>query len=82
MNEYSSTHYNFVDRPRQSNTSSTIDKAVIRNDTGNLQVWGCSGKTHTEVATTRNRQEFNKKTVGDLINEFNNKKRIKKIVLG
>ena len=77
MNDYSSTHYNFVDRPRQSNTSRTVDKAVIRNDTGNLQVRQCNPKIKTVRVDTLNKRTQDNKTVGDILNrlKFNNQLR-------
>jgi hypothetical protein len=59
---------------KRSRTQWTIDNAVIRNDTGYLQVRQCNSKLHTESVKTRHVQEFNKKTIGDITNrlQFNN----------
>lgn len=80
--DYSSTHYNFVDRPKKSNTQNTVDKAVIRDEIGKLRVYQCHGKTSTIVAKTRNRTDFERKTVGDVMNRLKRNSTISKIVLG
>jgi hypothetical protein len=80
MNDYSITHYNFVNNPRQSNTSRTVNKAVIRNDTGNLQVWQCRGKLREVPRVSLNKQAFNDRTVGDLLNQFKQRMTVINIV--
>ena len=80
--DYSSTHYNFVKNPKRSNTQCTIDKAVIRDETGKLRVYQCHGKTQTVVVKTANRQAFDQKTVGDVLNRLRMNNTIRKIVLG
>lgn len=80
--DYSSTNPRFVENPRRSRTQQTIDKAVVRNDTGNLQVYQCQGKIKTETVATANRVAFNRKTVGDLLNKQKMQKDILRIVRG
>lgn len=59
---------------KQSNYQATIDQAVIRNDIGRLQVHLCQGKITEERQQTRQQQDFNNKTVGDILNrlQYNN----------
>jgi hypothetical protein len=80
MNDYSSTNYRFVDNPRKSNFSDTIDKAVVRNDTGNLQVYQCRGVLHKEKCVTQNQKDFNNKTISDCMVLFKQRMSSVKIV--
>lgn len=81
MDEFSSTHYNFVKNPKQSNLQRTIDKAVVRNDTGNLIVRQCKPQLHEKRVQTRSTQEFNGKTVGDILSRLQENKRLYKMIM-
>lgn len=65
-NDYSSTHYNFVDRPRQSNFSNTMRKAVVRDDVGRYMVRQCHPKIRYQAPVCQNGKDFNNKTVEDI----------------
>jgi hypothetical protein len=64
---------------KNSNYQATINSAVIRNDIGRLQVHLCHGKITEERQLTRQQQDFNNKTVGDILNrlQYNNSIRAK-----
>lgn len=69
-------------KPRDSHTQQAIDKAVIRNDTGNLVIYQCHGKLTTKSVLTDARKAFNNKTVGDLLNRQKMRMDILRIVKG
>lgn len=61
---------NYVKNPKCSNTQVTIDKTVIRDDTGNYRVYQCHSKITTEPVLSGNTISFLNKTVGDCLNLY------------
>ena len=67
---------------KQSNIARTIDATPVRLENGRWVFRQCRAKLHEERANTRNLTEFNRKTIGDIVQKHKERQRILSIVRG
>jgi len=67
---------------KKSNVARISDIAPVRLENGRWLFRCCQPKLRTEQPTTRNRTEFNRKTVGDVLCQLKQNREIYKIVRG
>ena len=63
------------------NTQDAINKAVIRNNTGNYVVRQCKPQLHENRAKTRSVQEFNGQTVHDILSRLQQNQRLYRMIM-
>jgi hypothetical protein len=68
--------------PKQSNVGRTADIAPVRLENGRMVIRQCRANLHEEQATSRNITEFNRKTVGDILERLQKNRQIYTIVRG
>ena len=68
--------------PRKSNIAYTSDIAPVRLENGRMVIRQCRANLHEEHATSRNITEFNRKTVGDILERLQKNNHIRSIVRG